>query len=83
MIQGTIVEIVKENGYGFIEAEDGRKIFFHQRWMKRLKFSELRVGLEVIFDISDGPRGPRAHNLMKAEDKELFVRARPIEALFK
>ena len=83
MTQGTIVEIVREKGYGFVEAEDGQKVFFHQRWLKHIKFRELRVGLEVVFDVNDGPRGQRAHNLMKAEDKELFLRPRPIEALFK
>jgi len=83
MTQGTIVEIVREKGYGFIEAENGRKIFFHQRWLKHVKFRDLRVGQAVIFDINEGPRGCRAHNLMRAEDKELFIKPRPIEALFK
>lgn len=83
MIQGTIIEIVRDKGYGFVETEDGRKIFFHQRWLKYIKFRELRVGQVVVFDINQGPRGFRAHNLIKAEDKDQFIKSRPIESLFK
>lgn len=83
MTRGTIVELIRESGYGFIESENGQKIFFHQRWLKHVKFRELRVGQPVIFDINKGPRGSRAHNLMKAEDQDKFIRSRPIESLFK
>lgn len=83
MFQGKIIEIVRESGYGFIETEDGQKVFFHQRWLKHVKFRELRIGQPMVFDINKGPRGSRPHNLMKAEDKDLFVKSRPIESLFK
>lgn len=84
MTLGTIIEVARESGYGFIETEDGHKVFFHQRWLKHVKFRELRIGQQVVFDINSGPRGLRAHNLMKAEDKDHFIKSsRSIESLFK
>ena len=79
---GIIKEIERSSGYGFIEAENGRKIFFHQRWLRKVRFRNLNVGDEVTFSINDGPRGPRAHHLSLASDEEEIVR-RPVELLFK
>jgi len=79
---GIIREIERASGYGFIEAEDGRMVFFHQRWLKKIRFRDLNIGDEMAFLINDGPRGPRAFNLRLASDEEEIVR-RPVELLFK
>ena len=63
MPTGRIVDIVKSDGYGFIIAQDGTRVFFHQRWMGNAKFRDLKLGEEVIFKIESGPRGRRAHKL--------------------
>jgi len=79
---GVIKEIVRDKGYGFIEAVDGRMVFFHQRWLKKLRFRNLNIGDEMAFLINDGPRGLRAFNLRLASDEDEIVR-RPVELLFK
>jgi cold shock CspA family protein len=84
MARGKITFIERPKGYGFIETEVGLKVFFHQRWLKKIKFRDLQIGDEVVFSINRGPRGPRAYNLSHpSEEGEPEPVARPIEAIFK
>jgi len=70
VLKGTIISINRSRGYGFIRIEDGSEIFFHQRWLKKVKFRDLSEGSEVIFSINKGPRGPRAYDLDLALNHE-------------
>jgi CspA family cold shock protein len=84
MYKGKIKSIDRENGFGFIEAEDGQRVFFHQRWLRKTKFRDLNQGDEVVFDIDQGPRGPRAFHMMLASDAgREEVRVRAVDTLFK
>jgi len=83
MCKGKIVEIERSKGYGFIESDNGERIFFHQRWLKRIRFRDLKVGDEVAFTINQGPRGPRASNLIYPEDIPRPKKERIAELLFK
>ncbi len=82
MTKGRIVVIERPKGYGFIEAEDGSEVFFHQRWLRKVKFRDLNVGDEVVFAVHQGPRGLRAHNLTPASEYE-EAKPRSVELLFK
>lgn len=67
-MKGTIKRLIKDRGFGFIRAEDGRKIFFHRTAIKDPNFESLMEGQFVEFDvekISKGSeaRGPRAVNV--------------------
>lgn len=64
MYQGIIVSIVRTHGYGFIENDVYDRVFFHQRWLRGVRFCDLKEGDTVSFDINTGPRGPRAFNLV-------------------
>jgi cold shock CspA family protein len=57
---GRVAKIFRERGYGFIEAEDGREIYFHQNSVLRHKFNALEVGTEVRFNEELGDKGPQA-----------------------
>jgi len=84
MLKGKITSIDRSKGYGFIESEDGQKVFFHQRWLRKLKFRELYEGAEVVFSINDGPRGPRAYHLNLADrEEEIPTAAQRADQLFK
>ena len=83
MYKGVIKSIERPKGFGFIETEDGQTVFFHQRWLKRIKFRDLSEGDEVVFAINQGPRGPRAFNIGLPSAGDDFKRRRPIEQLFK
>ncbi len=83
MYKGIIIQIERSKGYGFIKSEIFDKLFFHQRWLRKIKFRDLEVGSEITFCINQGPRGPRAHDICLAGQNEHKVKARPIEQLFK
>ncbi len=84
MDKGKIKSIDRSKGFGFIETDDGDKIFFHQRWLRKIKFRDLSEGAEVVFSVNNGPRGPRAYHLCLAGlDDEESARVRRVEDLFK
>lgn len=50
-MQGTIKKLVKDRGFGFIGAEDGREFFFHMSAVTGTKFDALQEGQAVTFEI--------------------------------
>lgn len=67
-MKGKIKTIVAEKNFGFITPETGDKdVFFHASGLQGLQFSELQAGDEVMFDVEESEKGPRAINVMRAE----------------
>ena len=62
-MQGTIKKLVRERGFGFINAQDGREIFFHRSGLQQLDFETVKEGQEVEFEVERGDKGPRAINV--------------------
>ena len=52
-------------GYGFIEQENGPDVFVHFSAIEQEGFKSLDEGEQVEFDITDGPKGPQASNVVK------------------
>ena len=65
MPKGKIKKVIRDKGYGFIQAEDGREIFFHRSGLRELDFEHLKEGDPVEFDMDkDRLSGkPRAINV--------------------
>jgi len=61
-LKGKIKKIEADRGNGFIEADDGRKFFFHRSHLEGLDFEKLRPGdgVEFEFDEFRGPTTPKA-----------------------
>jgi len=57
---GKIARLNPEEDFGFIEAADGREIYFHRNSVLRASFDHLQAGQEVRFDEEMGKRGPQA-----------------------
>ena len=55
-----------KKGYGFIKQPDGDDVFVHYRGIVGEGFKSLRAGDEVEFEISNGPKGPQATQVVKA-----------------
>jgi ribosomal subunit interface protein len=55
-----VSKIFRDRGYGFLEATDGREIYFHEHSVLRGKWDSLEVGMEVRFAEEDGDKGPQA-----------------------
>lgn len=65
MVQGKIKKMVRDNGYGFIQADgSGDDIFFHHSSVQGVRFDDLQEGQAVEFSMDDGAakkgKGPRA-----------------------
>jgi cold shock protein len=65
MAVGIVSTFSDENGYGFIELDEGEKIFVHHKAIVMEGYRTLERGDRVIFDIVVGKRGPEAHNVRK------------------
>lgn len=59
-MQGIIKRVIRDRGFGFIRAEDGKEIFFHRSSLQELNFDSLKEGQSVEFELEGGPKGPRA-----------------------
>ncbi len=65
MAKGKVKWFNDSKGYGFIEQEDGPDVFVHFSAIGMDGFKTLREGDEVEFEISDGPKGPQATNVIR------------------
>ncbi len=57
---GRVTQVHLEEGYGFIEASDGREIYFHRNAVLNDGFDRLEPGQEVRFAEEQGEKGPQA-----------------------
>lgn len=65
-IQGTVKWFNAEKGYGFIVRDDGEKdVFCHFSSIQGDGFKKLDEGDVVEFEVTQGQKGPQAHNVVK------------------
>lgn len=60
MPHGRISEIDAAQGFGRIETDDGRQIYFHRNSVLDAPFDTLKTGVEVRFSEERGDLGPQA-----------------------
>jgi CspA family cold shock protein len=58
--KGTVKKLIRNRGFGFISAEDGREIFFHRNEVVKGDFDSLNEGDAVEFEVEKGDKGPKA-----------------------
>jgi CspA family cold shock protein len=56
MAKGTIKKLM-DNGFGFINTEEGKDLFFHRNEIEGVEFSSLRAGQEVEFEMGQDSKG--------------------------
>ena len=64
MASGKVKWFSAKKGYGFIESEEGQDVFVHFSAIQSDGFKTLDQGQSVEFEISDGPKGPQASNVV-------------------
>ncbi len=70
MAKGTIKTLIRNRGFGFISAEDGKEVFFHRTGLVSADFDSLQEGDKVEFEVEQGPKGPRATNVSLSTAEE-------------
>jgi CspA family cold shock protein len=63
---GTVKWFSPKKGYGFITMEDGQEVFVHYSAIDGNGFRSLEQGEKVQFEVSQGPKGLQAANVMRA-----------------
>jgi cold shock protein len=65
MAEGTVKWFNDAKGFGFIEQESGDDVFVHHSEIQGEGFKSLAEGDRVIFDVTQGQKGPQASNVRK------------------
>jgi cold shock protein len=63
--EGTVKWFNAKKGYGFIELEESDDVFVHHTVIQTDGFRTLNSGERVEFDLTPGPKGPNAQNVIK------------------
>ena len=65
MANGTVKWFNDSKGFGFIEHEDGTDVFVHFSAINDDGFKSLDEGQRVSLDVTEGPKGLQATNVIK------------------
>jgi len=65
MVKGTVKWFNDSKGFGFLEQENGEDVFVHHTAITGEGFKTLAEGQAVEFEITSGPKGPRADKVVK------------------
>ena len=64
MAKGRVKWFNEQKGFGFISKDDGDDVFVHFSAIKGEGFKSLSEGDEVEFEVSQGPKGLQAVNVV-------------------
>jgi CspA family cold shock protein len=64
--RGIIRRLLEHRGFGFIQSEDGRNVFFHRSEVLQVSFQTLQEGQTVEFAVEETPQGPKARRVRVA-----------------
>lgn len=65
MVKGTVKWFNNQKGYGFITPESGKDVFVHFSAIQGDGYKSLEEGQQVEFEITKGPKGEQATNVVK------------------
>jgi CspA family cold shock protein len=69
MAKGTVKWFNNQKGYGFVcEADKDEEIFAHFSSIVMEGYKSLKAGQEVLFEVSQGPKGLHALNIQPDEN---------------
>jgi len=65
-VQGRVKWFNEEKGYGFIARDDGGEdVFLHFSELRQSGFKTVQEDTAVEFDVVDGPKGPKASDVVE------------------
>jgi cold shock CspA family protein len=66
---GVVKQLMRDDGYGFLESDDGREIYFHRNSVSEPGFDDLQLGRRVNFTEEEGEKGPQASRVTPLAEK--------------
>jgi cold shock CspA family protein/ribosome-associated translation inhibitor RaiA len=60
LLNGHVTKLFPQEGYGFLETNDGREVYFHSHSVLEPGFERLTIGTEVRFVEEYGQKGAQA-----------------------
>ncbi|MGA2882273.1 MAG: HPF/RaiA family ribosome-associated protein [Bryobacteraceae bacterium] len=79
--EAVVKEISPQQGYGFLETDDGRAVYFHQASVLDGHFPQLRVGTKVHFHEEQGDKGPQASTVKIIHPRKQALSAAALSVL--
>ena len=58
--RGVISKLFPREHYGFILKERGGEVYFHAHALQGLSFEQLEDGMEIVYNVEQGDKGPQA-----------------------
>ena len=65
MSKGKVKWFSNQKGYGFVTTEEGKDVFVHYSAITGDGYKTLDEGEEVEFEVTQGPKGEQATDVMK------------------
>lgn len=70
MASGKVKWFDNRKGFGFIAQESGQDVFVHHTSILGQGYKTLNEGEDVIFDVINSDKGPKARNVQRANAGE-------------
>ncbi|MFT5208258.1 MAG: CspA family cold shock protein [Candidatus Omnitrophota bacterium] len=67
MPTGNVKWFDNSKGFGFISREDGSDVFVHHSAIQGDGYKSLEEGESVSFEVTQGPKGDQATNVVKSK----------------
>ncbi|OGX05658.1 MAG: cold-shock protein [Omnitrophica WOR_2 bacterium GWA2_47_8] len=65
MAKGIVKWFSDQKGYGFVTPENGKDVFVHHSAIQGDGYKSLAEGQAIEFEITTGPKGEQATNVVK------------------